>query len=255
MRLRGFGNWPRAAQLLVAERVLSPAPGCNSAPPGLAHPRGCSGPGSVLGCICPELWGCGGSCQGRNLTPPPGASPPPHSQSSNSGEKRRCTAPLEFISILILGPRFQWIIKSLFNYKQNICAFSPSELRRAWRGVRSSRLCRNGWPGVSLQFLFPAHLNQDGLPAGAKRKWPPPLSPLKGVSVCPGHPPAQSPDKPLPALPLVLLDAGSCSDTHPSRQPASAPTPEPARKGARRVSAKTRKRNHSEVQAAERRPQ
>lgn len=180
------------------------------------------------------------------------ASPP---QSSNSGEKRRCTAPLEFISILILGPRFQWIIKSLFNYKQNICAFSPSELRRAWRGVGSSRLCRNGWPGVSLQFLFPAHLNQDGLPAGAKRKWPPPLSPLKGVSVCPGHPPAQSPDKPLPALPLVLLDAGSCSDTYPSRQPASAPTPEPARKGARRVSAKTRKRNHSEVQAAERRPQ
>lgn len=52
----------------------------------------------------------------------------------------------------------------------------------------------------------------------------PPSSPLKGVSMCPGRPPAQSPDKPPPVLPLVLLDAGSCSDTYSSRQP---PPPQP----------------------------
>lgn len=42
--------------------------------------------------------------------------------------------------------------------------------------------------------------------------------------MCPGRPPAQSPDKPPPVLPLVLLDAGSCSDTYSSRQP---PPPQP----------------------------
>lgn len=59
----------------------------------------------------------------------------------------------------------------------------------------------------------------------------PPSSPPKGVSVCPGHPPAQSADGPLRALPLVLLDRQLFAHIlFPTA--ASAPTPAPARKGA-----------------------
>lgn len=137
---------PQPHSCRVAERAASPAAWLELSSSWPRPPPGCSGPEGVLGGILPELWGCGGSCPGRNLTLPPGASPSP--QPSNSGEKRRCTAPLEFISILILEPRFQRIIKLLYNYKQNVCAFSPVLSEWAQAGVERGEVqpAPQEWP-------------------------------------------------------------------------------------------------------------
>ena len=57
---------------------------------------------------------------------------PPQLSNKQGGKTLRIQ--LEFISILILEPHFQQIIKLLFNYKQNMCAFPLSGRGPAWRG-------------------------------------------------------------------------------------------------------------------------
>ena len=59
--------------------------------------------------------------------------PPPHQFSNKQGGKT-LRIQLEFISILILEPHFQQIIKLLLNCKQNMCAFPLSRRGPAWRG-------------------------------------------------------------------------------------------------------------------------
>lgn len=147
MRLRGVGTWPAATQLprgraggescsLAGAQLLlaSPAPGGAL---GLGVSWAASSPSSGAAVAAAQ--------EGTSRFLP---EPPPSPQPSNSGEKRRCTAPLEFISILILEPRFQWIIKLLYNYKQNVCAFSPVLSEWAQAGVERGEVqpAPQEWP-------------------------------------------------------------------------------------------------------------
>ena len=76
---------------------------------------------------------------------------------------------LEFISILILEPHFQQIIKFIFNIKQSMCAFTLSGRGRAWRGEKGTQLCREGRAGISRPHLCTsAHQDPRGPPCGAQ---------------------------------------------------------------------------------------
>ena len=102
--------------------------GCDSAPPlSPSDPRGAPSLGVSWAAspLSPGLGRCS-SCQEGAEDPasfPLGflSRHPPNFLTSR--EERCWRAQLEFISIRILEPHFQQIIKLLFNYKQNMCAF------------------------------------------------------------------------------------------------------------------------------------
>ena len=95
------------------------------------RPSGCSGSGGVQGCVslCPAL-GCLWQLPRKERRTPQASSPLPSAptrpppQLSNKQGGKMLRIQLEFISILILEPHFQQIIKLLFNYKQSLCVHS-----------------------------------------------------------------------------------------------------------------------------------
>lgn len=146
----------------------------------------------------PQLWGCWGCCQEGTPRFLLGSLSSALPVLTRRGEKTP-GGTARSVSILTREPHFQRIIKLLFNYKQNICAFPLSEPGRVWAD-RNEGGSAGRRPGVSLQPRSQRGRVQPGRPAGAQRPRSPPASPRRVASRCPGHPPAQSPDNPAGAL-------------------------------------------------------
>lgn len=119
--------------------------GCNSVPPlsprDPEHPKGLGVSWAVSAGL--QLWG---SCRGRSRGPL--SLPPPTQVSNKQGGKTVCGAAR--ILFNILEPRFQRVIKLLFNYKQNIRASPLRALGRVRREENEGRFA--GREGAGLRF-------------------------------------------------------------------------------------------------------
>lgn len=162
-----------------------------------------------------QLWGCCDGCPGRNLTLPLRASLLPPSQFSNRQGEKTLYGTARFISILILEPHFQQIVKLLFNYKQNIRAFPLSELGRVCvegRTMKTALQERLAWRFPPVQ--FPACLNQSGLPCWGPLRMVPSFVTSEGSEHASRGPSSPVTRQTLQVLLQVLLPAGSCSDMY-----------------------------------------
>lgn len=110
-------------------------------------------------------------------------------------------ARLDFIAILMLEPRLQWIIKLLFNYKQNICASLGVSTAGCAGGRSEDSSAGIARPGMSL-------------PITIRAAWLRPARALPPFSFCVWGPSCRSPVKPLQLLLRVLRHLGCCSDTY-----------------------------------------
>lgn len=193
--------------------------GCNSVPPlsprDPEHPKGLGVSWAVSAGL--QLWG---SCRGRSRGP---LSLPPTQVSNKQGGKTVCGAAR--ILFNILEPRFQRIIKLLFNYKQNIRASPLRALGRVRREENEGRFAGRGW--AAFPRGCPAAQNQLGAALLGPVTRSPSLWRLKVLSLCPDVPPAPSP---------VRLPGSSCGSAprgqHVWPQPASSPRPAAAAPGA-----------------------